>query len=397
MHRYFFWIPTMLGISNCLLLIWLVGPTPAVLVWSFALVGLSALCGYRFSRQYASALVDGQRETHRADACEEQIQACSRYVEQLEKLCTTVMPVWSRQIDTSRNQTEESISDLTVRFSALVVKIESVVTASRNATDTSGENVGIQEMFTQSKDSLQSVVDKLHAVLIHMGTMLTAIRGLSQYAGELGGMATQVEQIAGQINLLALNAAIEAARAGEHGRGFSVVAEEVHRLAGSSAYTGKQISTKIAEVETSISAVLELVEQSSDLDEKAISSAEETIGGVLSRLHQTVMVMQDDSHVLRDSSEEIKAEISNMLVSLQFQDRVHQILGHVNDNLASFVSDIHQFQGQPGHDRNPTSINIDVILDQLELDYSTAEEHSNMHSNDAQLDVGSDASDLTFF
>jgi|TARA_Y100000310_G_C20665235_1_gene807123 methyl-accepting chemotaxis protein len=397
MHRHFFWVPSLIGVGNSFLLIWLAGSTPIVLGWSLAVAAVSVLCGYWCSRQHGGTLMAEQRQTRRADAFEEQILACARYVEQLEGLCTTVMPVWSRQIETSRVQTEESISDLTVRFSALVQKIESVVTASRQSTDTSGDNIGIAEMFTQSKESLQSVVDKLHAVLQHMGTMLAAIRSLSQYAGELGGMATQVEQIAGQINLLALNAAIEAARAGEHGRGFSVVAEEVHRLAGSSASTGKQISTKISEVETSISDVLGLVEQSSDLDEKAIGSAEETIGGVLSRLQETVFVMQDDSHGLRDSSEEIKTEISSMLVSLQFQDRVHQILGHVTKNLEIFVSDIREFQEQPGHDRDPTSIDVAGVMDQLELDYSTAEEHSNLHSDSAQLDVGSEASDLTFF
>lgn len=397
MYRYCLWIPTLLGVCNSVLLIWLVGSAQPVLAWSFVLVAGSVLCSYWFTRQHASELLATQRQTDRADALDEQIQSCSRYVEQLERLCTTVMPVWSRQIETSRVQTEESISDLTVRFSALVQKIESVVSASRKSTDTGEDSLGIQEMFAQSKDSLQSVVDKLQAVLQHMGTMLAAIRGLSQFAGELGSMATQVEQIAGQINLLALNAAIEAARAGEHGRGFSVVAEEVHRLAGSSASTGKQISTKIAEVEKSISEVLDLVEQSSDLDEKAIGSAEETIGGVLNRLEQTVFVMQDDSHVLRDSSEEIKTEISNMLVSLQFQDRVHQILGHVNKNLEIFVNDIRQFQEQPGHDRDPASIDVDAVMEQLELDYSTSEEHSNMHSNDSQVNVGSDASDLTFF
>jgi methyl-accepting chemotaxis protein len=252
-------------------------------------------------------------------------------------------------------------------------------------------------MFTLSKDSLKSVVDKLHAVMQNMGTMLAAIRGLSQYAGELGGMATEVEQIAGQINLLALNAAIEAARAGEHGRGFSVVAEEVHRLAGSSADTGKQISGKIAEVETSIAAVFEIVDESTELDGIAIASAEETIDGVLQRLQSTVEIMEDDSSSLRQSSEEIKLEISNMLVSLQFQDRVHQILGHVNENLDIFVADILEYQQQPSHERDPSRIDIDAVMEQLQLDYSTAEEHKNVRSDAAQRDVGADASDLTFF
>ncbi len=134
--------------------------------------------------------------------------------------------------------------------------------------DETGTIVGAA-ILTESierQDALRQVADNLNDSIATLagGTRQIAAQAekIAALSSELAGSARQsqakidqtdqvlnlIKNIAGQTNLLGLNAAIEAARVGDLGRGFGVVAEEIRKLAASSAESIKQIETVIKEI-----------------------------------------------------------------------------------------------------------------------------------------------------
>ncbi|MGP1424788.1 MAG: methyl-accepting chemotaxis protein [Ottowia sp.] len=110
--------------------------------------------------------------------------------------------------------------------------------------------------------AVQNTIGGMNAIRDQIQETSKRIKRLGESSQEIGEITELIADITEQTNVLALNAAIQAASAGEAGRGFSVVAEEVQRLAERSADATRQIASLVKAIQTDTQDAVAAMERS---------------------------------------------------------------------------------------------------------------------------------------
>lgn len=334
-----------------------------------------------------------ETERHRFHTAME--EESRRSIAGLDRLCVDVLPVWAGQIEMARAHTEESVTALTARFAEISQRLAATTSHRGDGHTGAGEN-SILALLQEAQKELDSIVTALRAALSSKEALLTEVTALSAHTEALRRMAQDVGDIANQTNLLALNAAIEAARAGDVGRGFAVVADEVRKLSTLSGETGKKIATTVDTVNRSIAETLSVSQQYAEQDKALVNSSSEVIGHVISRFGDAATRLTEESAEMRQEGIAIGHEIEDVLVALQFQDRVSQVLNHVNNDLHKLRKNIEDGKQQQASGAAAERIDAERWLADLSKTYTMPEQHV-VHSG-GKASAGQNAeSDITFF
>ena len=295
----------------------------------------------------------------------------------------------------SRVQDQKSQTD---QVAAAITELE--VSATEVARSTDGTKREVDLADDEARSGRQKVATTRRITEQLAGAMEEAVGityKLGEFSNNIGSILDVIRSIAEQTNLLALNAAIEAARAGDAGRGFAVVADEVRNLSRLSSETAQKMTDKVDTINTAIGRAFQIAENAAARDHASALNSEQTIEQVLARFRHATDSLAESASLLQNESTDIHREISSVIVSLQFQDRVSQILSHVRQNMESLSSHLVASE-QSSNATGPIQIDANRWLAEMELSYAT-DEQRNIHHGRTTRSVNAQPSsaDITFF
>ena len=324
------------------------------------------------------------------------VHSIEAYLSAQQQFGQNMAPVWAGHIEASREQMEVAISALAERFAGIVDRLDDAVQASSMASESiENQGSGLVAVFANSERDLGLVVSSQKSSMASLTCMMEKVQGLNHFIKEMQDMATDVAKIAAQTNLLALNAAIEAARAGEQGRSFAVVAKEFRALSTQSGDTGKRIAEKVHTISIAITDACRAAEDSIREEGGSMQASETTIGSVLNEFRNITSALTESSQLLKDESVNIKSEVAEALVQLQFQDRVSQILTQVKTNIQQLPEFLAEHQQHCLESGELQPIDPTAMMTTMKNTYVMTEQHV-IHEGGKAVKK-EDESDITFF
>ena len=310
-------LPFGVVLALCCLAAWL-QPWWARLLVALAAAAVSGLALWAQQRSYRQALQAATAGDSRQHG-----------TEQVLSLVQQVLPAWQQQVDLVKQQTETAVLQLTTSFARVLEQFDMAgIGGSRDPQQNSERTITLLALCERE---LKPVVSSLTSMIAGKDALLQNIRNLAQETAELRAMAADVGHIAAQTNLLALNAAIEAARAGEAGRGFAVVAQEVRMLSQRSADTGRHIGERVAQIVSIMDSTMAAAQDAHVHDTHAVTLSGELVEHVLGHVRK----LGEAADTMHEHGLVVRGEVEQLLMAMQFQDRVSQIIDGARNDMES--------------------------------------------------------------
>ena len=184
----------------------------------------------------------------------------------------------AKNIESLSQQIEGQSASVTESSAAIQQMVSNINSISGNLDRAGGGFENLLVASNNGRDSMQNVIE--------------LVKDVSSQSEHLLETNEIIDSIASQTNLLAMNAAIEAAHAGDAGKGFSVVSDEIRKLAESSSEQSKIIEGELKKVVTTISTIVD-----------ASAKADDAFGTVAKQINEANGLIQEIRLAMKEQSE----------------------------------------------------------------------------------------------
>jgi twitching motility protein PilJ len=227
------------------------------------------------------------------DSLRDVVTEINRATEQVNSATGAAQGTSTALLEAAEMQSQQ-ISDTTQAVNGMTGSILQVSTNANQAAEVAQRSL---QAASQGSQAVQNTIAGMNGIREQIQETSKRIKRLGESSQEIGEIVELISDITEQTNILALNAAIQAASAGEAGRGFTVVAEEVQRLAERSSEATKQIGAIVKTIQTDTNSAVAAMEKStegvvegarlSDAAGQALTEIE-TVTNNLARLIQSI-------------------------------------------------------------------------------------------------------------
>lgn len=231
-----------------------------------------------------------------------------------------------------------TIEEMTEGIHRIEESIQLADQASNSALQVAHDGDSAMAKVTLQMNQIHQSVDDTGVIITHLG----------EKSAVIGSIVESIKAISDQTNLLALNAAIEAARAGEHGRGFSVVAEEVRKLAEQSTLSSAQIEQIIMDIKNSLDQAIASMNTEKDVVRSGALAIQEAQHSFTQIKESTQIVNQQIQEVsclsqgISQSSQLISQEVSQVAsISQETTAQTEEVASSSSEQMHS-MQDINQ-------------------------------------------------------